>query len=123
MSSPAIAATGAATQPDPTHAIASALPADLSHSPLLGILAVILAAGLSTLAGRLLSLGLTDLRGHLGIGVDEGAWVGTAFNASTMFIGPFTVYLGAMLGTRPVLLVCAGIFAVVSACLPFAHSY
>ena len=61
--------------------------------------------------------------GTIGIGVDEGAWIGTAFNAATMFIGPLTVYLGALLGTRPVLLVCSGVFAIVSACLPFAHSY
>ena len=80
-------------------------------------------AGIATLAARFLSLGLADLRGHLGIGVDEGAWIGTAFNAATMFIGPLTVYLGALLGTRPVLLVCSGVFAIVSACLPFAHSY
>jgi DHA2 family multidrug resistance protein len=101
----------------------SVLPADLSHSPLLGVFAVIVGAGLASLAGRLLTLGLADLRGHLGIGVDEGAWIGTAFNASTMLIGPMTVYLGAILGPRRVLLVTCGIFAVASACLPFAHSY
>jgi DHA2 family multidrug resistance protein len=110
-------------KPDATRALASALPADLSHSPLLGILVVNMGAGVATLAARFLSLGLADLRGHLGIGVDEGAWIGTAFNAATMFIGPLTVYLGALLGTRPVLLVCSGVFAIVSACLPFAHSY
>jgi DHA2 family multidrug resistance protein len=109
-------------KPD-ARALASALPADLSHSPLLGILAVNMAAGISTLATRFLSLGLADLRGHIGIGVDEGAWVGTAFNAAAMFIGPLTVYLGALLGTRPVLLFCSGVFAIASACLPFAHSY
>ena len=80
-------------------------------------------AAIATLAARFLSLGLADLRGHIGIGVDEGAWIGTAFNAATMFIGPLTVYLGALLGTRRVLLVCSGVFAIVSACLPFAHSY
>jgi MFS transporter, DHA2 family, multidrug resistance protein len=101
----------------------SVLPADLSHSPLLGVFAVIVGAGLASLAGRLLTLGLADLRGHLGIGVDEGAWIGTAFNASTMLIGPMTVYLGAILGPRRVLLVTCAIFAVASACLPFAHSY
>jgi MFS transporter, DHA2 family, multidrug resistance protein len=110
-------------KPDATRALASALPADLSHSPLLGILVVNMGAGVATLAARFLSLGLADLRGHLGIGVDEGAWIGTAFNGATMFIGPLTVYLGALLGTRPVLLVCSGVFAIVSACLPFAHSY
>src|SRR6185369_6395800 len=70
-----------------------------------------------------LSLGLADLRGHLGIGVDEGAWISTAFNASTMLIGPLTVYLGAVLGPRRVLLVTCAVFTAASACLPFAHSY
>ena len=123
MSSASIAVPALLTTPAGTRALASALPADLSHAPLLGILAVILGAGIATLAGRLLSLGLADLKGHVGIGFDEGAWIGTAFNAATMFIGPLTVYLGALLGARPVLLVCAGVFAIVSACLPFAHSY
>jgi MFS transporter, DHA2 family, multidrug resistance protein len=123
MSNAPAAAADAVTKPDRMAALASALPADLSHSPLLGIFAVVMGAGIGSLAARLLSLGLADLRGHLGIGVDEGAWIGTAFNAATMFIGPLTVYLGAILGTRRVLLVCAGVFTIVSACLPFAHSY
>jgi len=33
------------------------------------------------------------------------------------------VYLGAVLGTRRVLLVGSAVFAIVSACLPFVHSY
>ena len=123
MSSASIAVTGPVTRPAGTRALAPALPADLSHTPLVGILAVNMGAGIATLAGRFLSLGLADLKGQLGIGVDEGAWIGTAFNAATMFIGPLTVYLGALLGTRPVLLICSGVFAIVSACLPFSHSY
>jgi DHA2 family multidrug resistance protein len=116
-------ATNAVTPPDRIAALRSVLPADLSHSPLLGIVAVIMGAGIASLAGRLLSLGLADLRGHLGIGVDEGAWISTAFNAATLFIGPVTVYLGPLLGTRRVLLVSCGVFAIVSACLPFVDSY
>jgi DHA2 family multidrug resistance protein len=108
---------------DRVAALRSVLPADLAHSPLLGVAAVVMGAGTASLAGRLLSLGLADLRGHLGIGIDEGAWIGTAFNASTMFIGPLTVYLGALLGARRVMLVCGVVFTVVSACLPFAPSY
>ena len=123
MSSASIAVADPVTKPAGIAALAAALPADLSHTPVLGILAVTMGAGLATLAGRFLSLGLADLKGHIGIGVDEGAWIGTAFNAATMFIGPLTVYLGALLGTRPVILVCCGVFALVSACLPFAHSY
>jgi MFS transporter, DHA2 family, multidrug resistance protein len=123
MASALLAATGPVTEPAGTLALASRLPADLSRTRLLGILAVNLGAAISTLAARFLSLGLADLRGHIGIGVDEGAWVGTAFNAATMFIGPMTVYLGALLGTRRVLLVCSAVFAIVSAYLPFVHSY
>ncbi len=102
---------------------AAMLPVDLSHSPVLGIVGVILGAGIVTLAGRLLTLGLADLKGNIGLGFDEGAWIGSAFNVALMFIGPLTVYFGAMLGTRPVLLVCAGVFTLVSLYLPLVHSY
>jgi DHA2 family multidrug resistance protein len=102
---------------------AAMLPVDLSHSPVLGIVGVILGAGIVTLAGRLLTLGLADLKGNAGLGVDEGAWIGSAFNVALMFIGPLTVYFGARLGTRPVLLVCAGVFTLVSLYLPLVHNY
>src|SRR5262244_4476055 len=88
---------------------AAAFPVDLSHSPLLGILGVILGAGIVTLTGRLLTLGLADLKGNVGIGFDDGAWISSAFNIALMFIGPFSVYLGALLGPRRVLLSCAAV--------------
>src|SRR5262249_16308006 len=107
----------------PPLAGAAALPADLSDSPVLGIIGVVMGAGIVTLAGRLLSLGLADLRGNVGIGFDEGAWIASTFNIALMFIGPFTVFLGALLGTRPVLLVASAVFTAVSVGLPFVHSY
>src|SRR5215475_8030314 len=79
---------------------APALPVDLSHSPLLGIVGVLLGAGIVTLTGRLLSLGVADLKGNVGIGVDDGAWISSAYNIALMFIGPFSVYLGGLLGPR-----------------------
>src|SRR5262245_6686988 len=123
MSSATLAVAVPVAKPASLLTLAARLPADLSHTPLLGIVAVNMGAAIATLAAWFLSLGLADLRGHIGIGVDEGAWIGTAFNAATMFIGPFTVYLGALLGARRVLLVCGAVFAAVSASLPFAHSY
>jgi DHA2 family multidrug resistance protein len=104
-------------------ATAAALPSELSTRPLLGILGVVTGAGLVTLAGRLLSLGMADLRGHVGIGFDDGAWLDSAFNASLMFIGPFTVYIGGLLGPRRVLLFAAGLFTLTSLFLPLIHSY
>ena len=102
---------------------AAPFPADLAHSPLLGILGVLLGAAIVTVAGRLLSLGLADLKGNIGIGFDDGAWIGSAFNVALMFIGPFSVYLGALVGPRRILLACASIFTVTCAFLPLAHSY
>ena len=89
----------------PAPSSASPFPPDLSHSPLLGILGVLLGAAIVTITGRLLTLGLADLRGNVGIGYDEGTWISSAFNVALMFIGPFSVYLGGLLGPRRVLLV------------------
>jgi len=105
------------------HATAAALPSEVSTRPLLGILGVVIGAGLVTLTGRMLSLGLADLKGHVGIGYDQGAWLDSAYNAALMFIGPFTVYLGGLIGPRRILLFAAGIFTVTCVCLPLIHSY
>src|SRR6202162_119001 len=108
---------------DIARAAAAAIPSEVSTRPLLGILGVVTGAGLVTLAGRMLSLGLADLKGHVGIGFDNGAWLDSAYNASLMFIGPFSVYLGGVLGPRRILLFAAGLFTVTSIFLPLIHSY
>lgn len=108
---------------DIARATAAAIPAEVSTRPLLGILGVVTGAGLVTLAGRMLTLGLPDLKGHVGISFDSGAWLESAYNASLMFIGPFSVYLGGLLGPRRILLFAAGLFTATSIFLPFVHSY
>src|ERR1700730_10388555 len=90
--------------------ISGAMPSELSQSPVLGILGVVMGAGIVTLTGRMLTLGTADLKGSLGIGFDEGAWIGTSYNVALMFIGPFTVYLGGLLGPRRVLPIAAILF-------------
>ena len=108
---------------DIARATAAAIPSEVSTRPLLGILGVVTGAGLVTLAGRMLSLGLPDLKGHIGISFDNGAWLDSAYNASLMFIGPFSVYLGGLLGPRRILLFAAGLFTITSIFLPLIHSY
>jgi len=118
--------TSALPSPTPVQvakAIAGAVPSELSQSPLVGILGVVLGAGIVTLTGRMLTLGTADLKGSLGIGFDDGAWIGSAFNIALMFIGPFTVYLGGLLGARRVLLIAASLFTLICALLPFVHNY
>jgi len=85
-----------------------------------GTLGVFLGAGIATLSGRLISVGLADLRGALGFGFDEAAWITTAFSMAQMFMGPFSVYLGALLGTRRVLLFSGAVFIIASLLLPFS---
>jgi DHA2 family multidrug resistance protein len=94
----------------------------ITTHPLAGVFGVLLGAMIATCTGRLISVGLADLRGALHLGVDEASWIGTAFNAAMMFIGPFSVYLGGLLGARRVLLACASLFTLISFLLPFAPS-
>src|ERR1700678_2045724 len=113
-------------QPSPAQlarGIAGAVPADLSKSPLLGILGVVTGAGVVTLSSRMISLGVPDLRGHQGFSYDQSTWIGTAFDIGLMFIGPFTVYLGGLIGPRRILLAAATIFTVLCIFLPFIHNY
>jgi MFS transporter, DHA2 family, multidrug resistance protein len=90
--------------------------------PYLGIVGVLLGAMVATCTGRLMSVGLADIRGALHLGVDEASWINTSFNASMMFIGAFSVYLGGLLGPRRVLLACAWIFTAVTFLIPFCHA-
>src|SRR6202046_2663018 len=113
-------------QPSPAQlarGIAGAVPGPLSKSPLLGILGVVTGAGVVTLTSRMISLGLSDLKGHLGFSYDQSAWIRTAFDVGLMFIGPFTVYLGGLMGPRRILLAAAAMFTLLCISLPFIHSY
>ncbi len=92
----------------------------LNQNPYVGTLGVFLGAGIVTLNGRLISVGLPDLRGALGLGIDEASWIPTAYNMALMFMGPFSVYLGGLLGPRRVLLYSGTIFSISSILLPFS---
>jgi MFS transporter, DHA2 family, multidrug resistance protein len=122
-----MAATAITTRPltpvELARVTATAIPSEISTQSLLGIIGVLIGAGLVTLTGRMVTMGLADLKGHVGISYDQGAWLDSAYNASIMFIGPFSVYIGGLLGPRRVLLFAAGVFTVTCAFLPLIHSY
>src|SRR6202167_2896230 len=103
--------------------LSGALPAEISIHPLIGMVGVALGAVIATINGRLLSVGLPDIRGAMGLGLDEASWIPTVLNMGMMFIGPFSVFLGGLLGARKVLLLCATILIVVSVALPFAPNF
>jgi DHA2 family multidrug resistance protein len=74
---------------------------------------------ISTLNGRLSSFGLADIRGAVGAGFDEGAWITTAQTVAQMFVTLIAVWMGANYGPRRVLMWSAMAFAIVSLLTPF----
>lgn len=109
-------ASSSRSTPTASATVASAV----TTHPILGVLGVLFGAMNAECTGHLLGVGLANLRGALHLGVDEASWMGTAFNASMMFIGAFSVYLGGLYGARRVLLTCGAVFTLVSVLLPFA---
>src|SRR5580692_6865791 len=102
----------AATQPKPKPAT----------NPYIGIVGVFLGATLATMNARLVSVGLPDLRGALGLGFDQASWLSTTLNMAMMFSGCFVVFVSAAwFGPRRILIPASLLFALSSALLPFAH--
>jgi MFS transporter, DHA2 family, multidrug resistance protein len=108
----------ASSTPTASATVASAV----TTHPILGVLGVLFGAMISKCAGQLLSVGLADLRGALHLGSDNASWLGTAFNAAMMFMGPLSVYLGSLFGVRRVLLTSGALFTFISVLLPFSAS-
>lgn len=108
---PAAAPTAAHAPPTP--------PAPPTKIPWLGLVAVLMGTFISTLNGRLSSFGQADIRGALGAGFDEGAWITTAQTVAQMFIAIAAVWMGNAFGPRRVLLAASISFAVISLVTPF----
>jgi len=94
-------------------------PAPLPH-PLLGVTAIMVGVAVSTLTSRLTSVGLADIRGAVGAGFDEGAWITTAFTAAQMLVGPSCVWFGLVHGIRNLLLLGCVLFGVAEFLIPWA---
>jgi DHA2 family multidrug resistance protein len=110
-----------ATSVEEARGVGPASPPITTH-PFIGILGVFLGALTATLNGRLVSVGLPDLRGALGAGIDEASWIPTMLNMGIMFIGVFGVFLGAAYGVRRVLMISGAIFTLTSLLLPLSQS-
>ncbi|MDR3617587.1 MAG: MFS transporter [Candidatus Obscuribacterales bacterium] len=98
----------------------SAAVSQITTHPALAIIGVLLGALTSVFTGRLLSIGLADVQGAIGASSDYMTYITTAFNAANMFIGPLTVFMGAILGARRVLLWASAIFILAEFLSPFA---
>jgi len=113
------AASSGPTQPMLTPPPLAAPPTSI---PWLGLVAVLMGTFISTLNGRLSTFGLADIRGAVGAGFDEGAWITTAQTSGQMFITLFAVWMGAAYGPGRVLIGSALAFAVISLLTPYSAS-
>jgi DHA2 family multidrug resistance protein len=75
---------------------------------------------ISTLNSRLSSFGLADIRGAVGAGFDEGAWITTAVTSAQMLVTLAAVWMGAVYGPRRVLIGASIAFAVISLLTPYS---
>jgi MFS transporter, DHA2 family, multidrug resistance protein len=91
-----------------------------SYRPYIGLIGVSLGAIMATLASRVTSFGLADLRGALRIGYDEGAWITTSFGVGQMLVGVASPYLGAVFGVHRILLFGIMLFFIASLLGPFS---
>src|SRR5271165_1786519 len=96
------------------------LPSPPTSIPWLGLFAVLMGTFISTLNGRLSTYGLADIRGAVGAGFDEGAWITTAQTAAQMLITVPAVWMGATFGPRRVLIGASVAFALISLLTPFS---
>ena len=104
---------------DPPDGAAQARPS-ITTRPLIGVVAVLLGAVISTLTGRLTTFGLADVRGAVHAGFDEGAWIPTALTVGQMLIGPISAWLGMVFGPRRVLMISGAIFTISNLLLPYS---
>lgn len=88
--------------------------------PYVGLLGVMLGSMASTLSTRVAVFGLADLRGALGAGFDEGAWITTAIGIGQLIGGISCPYLASVLGPRRMLLSGIAIFFTASLLAPFS---
>jgi DHA2 family multidrug resistance protein len=107
--------------PGPGSAVSQAtLPSPPTTIPWLGLLAVLMGTFISTLNGRLSTFGLADIRGAVGAGIDDGAWITTAQTAAQMLVTIPAVWLGAAYGPRRELIGASIAFAVISLLTPYS---
>ena len=94
--------------------------------PWFGLVAVLMGTFISTLNGRLSNFGLADIRGAVGAGFDEGAWVTTAQTAAQMLITIPAVWMGAAIRSEASinwrLHLIRDCFVAHSICDQFAHA-
>lgn len=89
----------------------------------LGLLGAVLGSLMSNLNTRLDTFALVDLRGGVGLGVDDGAWVTEAFNVAAIAIVPVTPWLAGVVSQRRAIAAAAVLLTLSAVAVPVQGAY
>ncbi len=84
---------------------------------LFGVLLAVLCAGLNEAVTK---ISLADIRGAMGIGADEGAWLLAVYAAASVSAMAFSPWLATTFSLRRFTLTAIGLFAVLGLLQPYA---
>ena len=97
-------------------------PAQLSLKAIAGLSGIFIAAMMAGLNNRVGALGLADIRGALGFGLDDASWITTAYTVGELVATPFATWFAITLSVRRFHRLMVTICAVIAVALPFVHN-
>ncbi len=96
------------------------------HAPsgkaIAGLTGIFFAAMMAGLNNRVGALALVDLRGALGLGLDDASWLTTAYTAGELIATPFATWFAITLSVRRFNLLMLGTCAAIAVLLPFVQN-
>jgi DHA2 family multidrug resistance protein len=90
--------------------------------PFIALTGIFLAAMTAGLNNRVGALALADIRGALGLGLDDASWLSTIYIAGELVAMPFASWFAITLSLRRFHLGMVGVCALIALILPFVHS-
>lgn len=96
-------------------------PLKLTTRAISGLTGIFIAAMMAGLNNRVGALGLADVRGALGFGLDDASWLSTFYTVGELVATPFATWFAITLSVRRFHLLMVTICAVIAALLPFVH--
>ncbi len=93
----------------------------LSIRTIAGLTGIFIGAMMAGLNNRVGALGLADVRGVLGFGMDDASWLGTSYTVGELIATPFATWFAITLSVRRFHRLMLTICAVIAALIPFVH--
>ncbi len=95
-------------------------PPPITWTLAIGLAGAVLGSLVSNLDTRLTAFSLADLRGGVGLGVDEASWVSTAYNIAEVAVVPMTPWLATIVSPRRAIAAAAALLTIAGAFVPAA---